>query len=461
MLRGVQLCAMDMPHTPTRSHWSNRLAFILAAAGSAVGLGNIWKFPYITGVNGGGTFVLIYLMCIAAVGVPIFLAELFIGQRSQRNVVESFEVMDRPGTPWRLPGWLGLASAFLILSFYSVVGGWVLDFEYRSLMNQFAGHSDEEIKAVLGSLFASPGRQLFWHALFMGAVVSIVMRGLNAGIERWNKILMPALFVLLALLLVRALFLPGFGRALEFLFAPNAEALKPAGILEAVGHSFFTLSLGMGALITYGSYLQSREELVRTAFTVALLDTLIALVAGVIIFSVVFSFDLDAGAGPTLMFQTLPMLFTKMTGGYFISVAFFLLVSFAALTSAVSLLEVIVTYWVETHRKSRTVTTLVAGGVIYGLGILSALSTNLLSGVKLGDKTFFDLVDKLTSSVFLPVGGMLISLFFGWVLGPKAAEAVAGKGKYAHVAALGLMWSARLVAPLAVAVVLVHGLRDW
>jgi NSS family neurotransmitter:Na+ symporter len=356
-------------------------------------------------------------------------------------------------------GWLGLVSAFLILSFYSVVGGWVLDFVFRSLTHQFAGHSDEEIKGMLGSLFASPVRQFLWHALFMVGTMAIVLRGLSAGLERWSRILMPGLFILLLLLLVRALFLPGVGQALRFLFVPDPSRLTSAGVLEAVGHSFFTLSLGMGAMITYGSFLRSNQELTRTALSVAALDTLIALVAGVVIFSVVFSYGLDAGSGPTLMFQTLPMLFAKLPGGYFVSLAFFLLVTFAALTSAISLLEVVVAYWVERHGMARKPTVLVTGAIVYVLGIPSALSTNVLGDVKLLGHTFFDLVDKLTSSIFLPLGGALISIFFGWVLGPRAADEVLGP-RFRPAARL-LMWTARVLAPLAVAVILARGVRDW
>lgn len=448
-----------MSPTPSRAHWSNRLAFILAAAGSAVGLGNIWKFPYITGVNGGGAFVAVYLVCIAVVGLPIFVAELFIGQKAQANVVRSFELTHRPGTPWRVVGWMGLVSAFLILSFYSVVGGWVLDFIFRSATNQFAGHTDEEIKAVLGTLFSNPARQLGWHALFMAGTVAIVLQGLNAGLERWNRILMPGLFILLLALLVRAAFLPGMGAALRFLFVPDTSRLGAAGVLEAVGHSFFTLSLGMGAMMTYGSYLGSREELARTVFTVAALDTLIALVAGTVIFAVVFSHGLDASSGPALMFQTLPMLFAKLPGGYLISLAFFLLVAFAALTSAMSLLEVVVAYWVETHGTARRPTVVATGAAIYALGILSALSTNLLAEVKLLGHTFFDLADKLTSSLLLPLGGALIALFFGWVLGTEAAQEVVGPRF--KLAGRVLMWTARLIAPLAVAIIIVRALREW
>lgn len=435
-----------------RAHWSGRLAFILAAAGSAVGLGNIWKFPYITGINGGGAFVLVYLLCISIVGIPIFVAELFIGQKSQKNAVQAFEVLHKRRTPWRGVGWMGVLSAFLILSFYSVVGGWVLDFEFRSLFNQFAGHSDDEIKGVLGGLFASPWRQLLWHFIFMAATVAIVLGGVKAGIERWNKILMPALVLLLLLLLAKAMLLPSFGKAVTFLFSPSFEKLSPSAVLEAVGHAFFTLSLGMGAMITYGSYLGERESLTKTVFAVALMDTLIALTAGLVIFSVVFSYGLEAQAGPTLMFQTLPMLFAKMSGGYFVGVAFFLLVGFAALTSSISLLEVIVAYWTETHGMNRKKTTLAAGAVLYLLGILSVLSMNVMSEVKVAGLTFFDLFDKLTSQFFLPVGGMLISIFFGWVLGPKAVAAAVGtKG----LAAQGLLWATRVVAPAGVLWILI------
>ncbi|HAR41389.1 MAG TPA: sodium-dependent transporter, partial [Bdellovibrionales bacterium] len=438
-----------------------RIGFLLAAAGSAIGLGNIWKFPYITGVNGGGAFVLIYLVCIAAVGIPIFVAELFIGQRSQRNAVAAFDVVHRPGSPWRLVGLLGIVSAFLILSFYSVVGGWILDFLFKSIGNQFAGHSDQEIKGFLGSLFAAPLLQLFWHAVFMGITVGIVLKGLNAGIERWNRILMPSLFLLLLFLLIRVLFLPGFGQAIEFLFSWETSRLTAKGVLEAVGHSFFTLSLGMGAMITYGSYLQNREQLLRTALSVALLDTLIALVAGIVIFSIVFTFGLQPGAGPTLMFETLPVLFTKLSGSYLISIAFFLLVAFAALTSAISLLEVVVAYFVENRGVSRKNAALVLGLVIYALGVLSALSSNVLSGVKVTGLTFFDLFDKLTSSVFLPFGGMVISLFFGWVLGPSACTAVMGHGPKGKVLATGLLWTTRIIAPAGVLIMLINGLREW
>lgn len=440
-----------------RGHWSGRLAFILAASGSAVGLGNIWKFPYIAGVNGGGAFVLLYLLCIAAVGIPIFIAELYIGQSTQKNAVEAFD-HDGKRSPWRSIGWLGVLSAFLILSFYSVVGGWVLDFLTRSISGEFLTQSDDQIAATLGNLFGDPIRQIFWHLIFMCLSVFIVVGGVKAGLERANKILMPSLILMLLGLLVYSFNLDGFGKSLEFLFSPDASRLEAAGILEAVGHAFFTLSLGMGAIITYGSYLQKREQIAKTAILVGFMDTAIALVAGLVIFSVVFTFGFEPSAGPGLMFKTLPMLFVKLPGAQFVSIIFFLLITFAALTSAVSLLEVVVSYWTDTHKVSRLKTTLVAGVIIFGMGILSALSTNELSEFTIAGNTFFDLFDKLTSQYFLPLGGLFIALYFGWVLGPKAVEhAIGPKARWA---AAGLLWSARIIAPLAVAVMIGQKVLD-
>lgn len=438
----------------SRAHWSGRLAFILAAAGSAVGLGNMWKFPYIAGTNGGGAFVLLYLLCIAIVGIPIFIAELYIGQAGQKNAVESFEVVHKKKSRWRFIGFLGILSAFLILSFYSVVGGWVLDFLYRSASGDFLVLSDDEISSVLGSLFSNPERQLFWHFVFMGMTIGIVIGGVKNGLERWNNILMPGLIAILLGLVVYSFTLDGFPQSVSFLFSFDTSELSAEGLLEAVGHAFFTLSLGMGAILTYGSYLDKKEGLVRTAFTVGLLDTAIALVAGLIIFSVVFTFGFEPGAGPGLMFKTLPMLFAKLPGAYFLTIVFFVLVTFAALTSAVSLLEVVVAYLDEKHNLKRWQTTLGAGLVIYALGVLSALSTNKLADFKVLGLTFFDLFDKLSSQYFLPLGGLGISLFFGWVLGPKAVERAVGR--MPRWCALGLMWTTRILAPGAVFIVIVN-----
>lgn len=439
-----------------RAQWSGRLAFVLAAAGSAVGLGNIWKFPYITGVNGGGAFVLVYLACIALVGIPIFIAELFIGQKAQKDVVQSFEVTHREGSPWRFAGWIGMISGFLILSFYSVVGGWVLDFVVHAATGAFSGDPDE-VGGLMGELFSSGGTQVLWHTVFMALTIFIVAFGVSSGIERAAKILMPALFVLLGGLFVYSFSLEGFGPAMSFLFTPDASKLTAHGIMEAVGHSFFTLSLGMGAMITYGSYLSREESLVKTALLVGFMDTLIALVAGIVIFAIVFTNGVEPGAGPALMFKTLPVLFGQMDGGGLVGIAFFLLVAFAALTSAVSLLEVVVAYWVDKKGKSRAPTTILVGLSIYALGILSALSFNVLGEVKFLDMTWFDLLDALTSRIMLPLGGLIISAFFGWQLGARDVADAVDKPED-HVLTIVVLWLARVVAPVAIFLVLVNGL---
>lgn len=448
---------MDLPSV--RPHWSSRIGFILAAAGSAIGLGNIWKFPYIAGTNGGGAFVLVYLACVLFIGFPILIAEIHIGRESQSNAVGAFAVLHKRGTPWQLVGALGTLSAFLILSFYSVVGGWILDFEMRSLLNEFATHDDEAIKGFLGSLFADPTRIIGWHTLFMAITVGIVAGGLTKGIERWNRILMPVLLGLLVLLLIYSFFLSGAGQAFSFLFSPDFSALTWEGTLEAVGHSFFTLSLGMGAMITYGSYLPKGSSLVKSAFSIALLDTAIALMAGLVIFSVVFTFGQEPGAGPTLIFVNLPVLFKTIPGGYFVSSAFFLLTAFAALTSAISILEVVVAYVVERFRIiNRGLIATGAGMVAWGLGIFCALSFNVLGDAKLmGRFTVFDTLDKLTSSITLPLGGLLIAIFFGWVLGPKALKAALGTDE--GVLAKIVLWSCRIIAPAAVFIVLYLGVK--
>lgn len=437
-----------------RAHWSSRLAFILAASGSAVGLGNMWKFPYITGVNGGGAFVLIYLGCIALVGLPIFIAELYIGQQGQHNVVQSFEEVDRKGTPWRFVGWMGLLSAVFILSFYSVVGGWILEFQYLAMKGEFQKQALEELSGLFDGLIASPERQIMWHSIFMVLVFGICAGGVKSGLERWNKILMPSLICLLLGSLVYATSFSGFDRAIEFLFSWNTSQLTPEGVLEAVGHSFFTLSLGMGAIITYGSYLDKKESLVKTAIAVAFLDTAVALLAGVLIFSVVFTFDgIEPGQGAGLMFSTLPPLLAQLPGAYFVSLAFFSLVAFAALTSAVSLLEVIVAYWEERFKMARWKACALWAGVIYVFGLLSALSYNSLSSISIFGLSILDFLDQLTSRYMLPIGGMLIALFFGFRIGKKAVKKIFGDG---DVRGSVLLFLSRFLAPLAVALIVVN-----
>lgn len=442
-----------------RPRWSSSVGFVLAAAGSAVGLGNIWKFPYISGVNGGGAFVFIYLFCISLVGIPVLLSELYIGKTGQSNTVASYEKVYKKGTFWKLSGVLGLISAFIILSFYSVVGGWILDFEYRSIINEFGGQSDDNIRGILTDLFQSPVRQVVLHFIFALLTVAIVLGGVKKGIERLNKILMPGLVLILIGLLIYSAFLPGFGQAFEFLFKPDFSKITGAGILEAVGHSFFTMSVGVGVMITYGSYLPAKENLPKMGFSLALIDTVLALSAGLVIFSAVFSYGIEPGAGPTLIFQTLPVLFSKMPGGYFVALAFFSLVAFTALTSSISILEVVVAYCVETFALNRKVVTVLVGAAVFLVGILSALSTSVLSGFTVMELTFFDFFDKLTSSLFLPLSGLMTALFVGWVLGPSVVKKITEKTGFDAYEKI-LLLCLRFVVPVSIGIILVQGL-DW
>lgn len=435
-----------------RSHWSGRLAFILAASGSAIGLGNIWKFPYITGENGGGAFVLAYLITIAIVGFPIFIAEVFIGQKSQKNAVGAFEALHRKDSPFRLVGLMGVLSAFLILSFYSVVGGWILSFEYRSLTGQLNALPSDEISAMFGNLVGDPATQFFWHSIFMILTIGIVVGGISKGIEKWSKILMPGFFVILVSMTVYAMTLDGFGEAFRFLFSPDFSKLTAESLLEAVGHSFFTLSLGMGAMITYGSYLSKKESVLKISLAVSFLDTLIALLAGLMMFSITFTFGKEPGSGPGLMFQTMPSLFSQLPASQFLLVVFFALVGFAALTSAISLLEVVVAYFDERWNMKRRQATLIFGGTIWGLGLLCALSFGILPF------SVFDLFDHVTSRILMPLGGMFTALFLGWIVKRDELLKITGGSTFATN---GLMFVCRFAAPLGVLIVLITGIQDW
>ncbi len=440
-----------------RESWSSRVSFVLAAAGSAIGLGNIWKFPYMAGESGGGAFVLVYLACIAVIAIPIFMAELFIGQKSQSSVLNAFNKVEGKNSPWQLCGWMGFTSV-IILSFYSVVGGWVLDFEFKSLMGSFSGLSTTEIEGLLSDLLASSTRQIFWHAIFMGIVTFIVYKGVKKGLEKWNKILMPTLMGLLLLLLFKALTLDGFGQTMTFLFVPHWEQLTWTSVLSAIGHSFFTLSLGMGAIMTYGSYLSTKETLPKLAITISILDTLIAIIAGIVIFSVVFSFGLEPGAGPSLIFSTLPSLFIQMTGGGLLSIAFFLLVAFAAITSAVSLLEVPVAALNEKYHISRQKATLMTSAVVFLTGILCALSFNHLSEFKIFGLTFFDFFDT-TSNWLLPLGGLVIALFIGWRA--SASKELLEQITPRYYARDVFLWILRIVAPISIILIILGKFFSW
>ncbi len=411
--------------------WSGRWAFILAATGSAVGLGNIWKFPYITGENGGGAFVLVYLVCIAIIGIPIMIAEVMLGRRGRRSPLNTMRHLarDEMRSPhWQYLGWAGMIAGFLILSYYSVIAGWALAYFFRTAAGTFTGVTADGAGSIFSALIADPERLLAWHTIFMVMTIVVVARGVRSGLEKAVRYLMPALFVLLVVLVGYAMNTAAFDQGLSFLFTPDFHALlykaDAAGrehlswgpILTALGHAFFTLSLGMGAIMIYGSYLPERTSIVKTSMVIAGMDTLVALLAGMAIFPIVFANGLEPGAGAGLVFQTLPIAFGHMPGGAFFGSLFFLLLTFAAWTSAISLVEPAVAWMVENHGVSRIYAAVWAGLAVWLLGIGTVLSFNVISGeeYQLFGLSFFELLDYLTANIMLPLGGLLIALFAGW-----------------------------------------------
>ncbi|MEW6131560.1 MAG: sodium-dependent transporter [Pseudomonadota bacterium] len=407
-----------------RSHWSSRFAFIMATAGSAVGLGNIWKFPYMTGTNGGSAFVLVYLVCVALIGLPLMMTEVMLGRRAQRNPVDGMAQLaaEAGGSQWwRGVGYMGIAAGILILSFYSVVAGWVLDYGLRAASGGFEGMAAGQAQEAFAAFLASPYELLFWHSLFMFLTMFVVARGVTSGLERANKIMMPGLIAILLILLGYSLAVGDMARSLEFMFRPDFSRITPSAVLSAMGHSFFTLSLGMGAVMVYGSYLQRHVSIARASFHIVLTDTAIALVAGVAIFAIVFANGLEPAAGPGLIFQTLPIAFGRMPGGTLFATLFFVLLAFAAWTSSISLVEPAVSWLIENTKLGRTRAALLTGGLIWLIGIAVLLSFNALSGVKLFGLTIFDQLDKLTTNIMLPLGGLLMAIFAVWVM--RAAHA--------------------------------------
>jgi NSS family neurotransmitter:Na+ symporter len=430
-----------------RGSWSGAVGFVLASMGSAVGLGNVWRFPYITGQYGGAAFMLVYIGCVLGVGVPIMLAEFLIGRKTQKNPVGAFKAL-RPGSPWVVTGWLGVLSGFVILSYYAVVGGWVLHYVYLSLSNTFAGKSPDQITALFTDLNAKPWVQIFWHMIFMLLTIVIVSRGVSGGIEKGNKIMMPLLFALLFGLLVYALQTDGAAAGLEFLLRPQWHKLGPTAVLEALGQALFSLSLGMGAMVTYGSYLSRQTHLVRSALFVAIGDTLVAILAGFVVFPLVFSFGLEPSAGPGLIFRTLPIAFAQLPAGYLVALGFFVLLGFAALTSSISLLEVVCAYFVDEQSWSRKKASWGLGTVIFLLGIPSALA-----------ERFLGLMDGFATNYLLPIGALLIAVFTGWFLTRNERKEEFSAGEISPFHFVGWSFLIRFISPVAVTLIFLRQLQ--
>jgi len=407
------------------SEWSSRFAFILAATGSAVGLGNIWKFPYIAGENGGGAFVLVYLLCVAIIGIPIMIAETMLGRRGRQSPINTMSTLAdeaKAHKNWHYVGWMGIIAGFLILSYYSVIAGWVLSYIFKAFMGSFSGGNVETIGALFTELMASPLQQIVWHTVFLGATLLIVARGVQGGLEKSVRFLMPTLFVLLILLVGYAMTTGYYQQGFDFLFKPDFNQINSDVILVAMGHAFFTLGLGMGAIMVYGSYLPKNISIAKTTLIVAGADTIIALLAGLAIFPLVFANGLETVAGPGLIFQTLPLAFGNMMGGWLFGLLFFILLFFAALSSSISLIEPAIAFLIENKNINRTKACIITGLMIWVLGVIVALSFNVWSDVSLFGKGIFDLVDYLTVNLMLPIGGLCIAIFAGWIMKAKDSE---------------------------------------
>ena len=399
--------------------WSTRFAFILAATGSAVGLGNIWKFPYITGEYGGGAFVIVYLLCIALIGFPVMMAEILIGRRGRQSPINTMATLANESgrhSAWGLLGWMGVFSGFLILSYYSVIAGWALSYVFRAAGGVFSGMTAERANSTFAALITDPERLLAWHTIFMIMTGVVIARGVRSGLEQAVRILMPGLFIILILLVGYALAQGAFVEGARFLFMPDFSKLTGAAVLVAMGHAFFTLSLGMGAIMVYGSYLNSKASIARTTMTIVAIDTVVALLAGLAIFPIVFANGLEPGAGPGLIFKTLPIAFGAMPGGAFFGTLFFILLVFAAWTSAISLVEPAVAWLVENRGIDRVRAAFAVIAATWLLGIGTILSFSHWAELTVFGKTFFDLIDFLTSNVMLPLGGLFIALFAGWAM---------------------------------------------
>lgn len=408
-----------------REHWGSRIGFLMATAGSAIGLGTLWKFPYVTGANGGGAFVLLYLGFVLVIGLPVFMAELILGRSAQRGPVGIFIALAPQRHVWKLAGWLGFIAAFVILSYYSVVSGWGLNYVLLSLTQSFSSRSPEEITQTFEVLHNALDINIFWHGIFMLITMGVVLQGVREGIERWSRIMMGGLFAILLGLFIYAMTLDGFGEAFRFVLYPDISKLTAAGALEALGLALFTLSLGQGVMLTYGSYMRPGESIPRTALLISVMVLMVALLSGMTIFPIVFAFGLTPSGGEGLVFKTLPVLFAQLPGGLVLATVFFLLLVFAALTSAVAFLEVVVANFMDLYRWSRRKSVLILGGLIFLAGVPSAFSeSSALSGSwkALFGISFFHTMDALTSYWVLPLDALLIALFAGWGLDRTTAR---------------------------------------
>lgn len=408
---------MSSPTIEPRETFGSRMGFIFAAAGSAIGLGNVWRFPYLVGKYGGAAFLLVYVAFVIIIGVVCFISEVALGRHTKRSNVGAFKAIKKP---WGPVGLLGIIAGFMILSFYSVVGGWTIYYFFRAIAGFHFADPSASADLFVGFI-GNPLLPLIFHALFMGATIWICYNGVKDGIEKYSNIMMPALFVIVILLAIRSLTLPGGGAGLEFYLKPDFSKITSESVLAALGQVFFSLSLGMGSILTYGSYLSDDENIPYVSSIVPIMDTSVAFLAGLVIFPAVFAYGFEPGQGGGLAFVTLPAVFSEMPAGNIFGAAFFFLLFLAALTSAISLLEPVAVYMVEEHGWERKRAILIMGAIMFTVGIGASLSQGIWGNFLIAGKNFFDLLDYISSNILLPLSGMLTAIFVAWVWGSKNA----------------------------------------
>ncbi|MES1955301.1 sodium-dependent transporter [Salinisphaera hydrothermalis] len=442
---------------PTRGGWASRFGFIMAAAGSAIGLGNIWKFPYMTASHGGGAFLVVYLVCVFVFGISLLLAELVLGRMAKRNPIGAFRKL--AGGAWPAVGALGVVTALVILSFYVVVSGWAMAYFVYAVEGTLTTASSGELKALFGHLVSSPIVPLIYAALFVLLTAVVVIGGVAGGIERMAKLFMPLLFIILILLMVRSLTLPGAGRGLIFFLHPDWSAIDGHLISAALGQAFFTLSLGVGGMITYGSYMADTQDLGRDALSVVALNTMVSLLAGLMVIPAMISAGItpDAG-GPGTTFKVLPTVFAAMPAGNLFGIGFFFLLILAALTSSVSLLEPVVSFFVDEYGMKRANATVIGAGFCFALAIPVSLSFGIWHHIQLFGLTIFKLMDFLTSNLALPIGSLMTALCVGWVVRRAAVDELSNHGRIAAGWAPIWLFFIRYIAPIGIVWILVQGL---
>jgi len=443
-----------------RDGFGSRFGVLVAVAGSAVGLGNLWRFPYMVGNNGGAAFIILYLAFVILLCLPIMFSEFIIGRRTQSNVFGAISKL-APRSPFLSIGVISVVASICIMSFYSVVGGWTLEYIIKSFSPDFLTSSSISLESQFKEASTSSLIPIATHLTFLGLSALIVVAGIKNGIEKYSKILMPVLFFLVMLLAIRSVTLEGSAAGVKFLFYPDFSKITGATLIAALGQAFFSLSLGMGCIITYGSYVKKNENLFKVSLMTVAADTGFAILAGLAVMPAVFAFGISPGQGPSLVFITLPQIFGQLPFGNIISTAFFIILLIAAITSSISLLEVIVAYFTEELKLTRKAGVLIAFAIIGVFGTLSSLSNGVLSDVTIFGKTFFDLFDYTSSNILLPVGGLLVVLFVGWRM--KKADVLDELTNGGSIAIKGfilkwVMFTIKFLAPIAIALVLLSSI---